>query len=72
MLNTGLERIGIRANTNINLNKFTLGNNLYVSSTTTDRMANQDGTPINFALTMPSNIELYDPNSIGGFARARR
>ncbi len=68
VLNTGLERFGIRANTKVRLDRFTLGNNMYVSSTTTDRMANQDATPLEFSLTMPSNIEVYDPNSIGGFA----
>ena len=67
VLNTGMERFGIRANVDVTDGKFTLGNRLYVSSTTVDRMANFDASPLDLALQMPATIPVYDPQNVGGF-----
>ena len=67
VLNTGMERFGIRSNTTFTDGKFTLGNNLYVSSTDVDRLANFDASPLDVALQMPPTIPVYDPANVGGF-----
>ncbi|UXX81036.1 TonB-dependent receptor [Reichenbachiella carrageenanivorans] len=67
ILNTGMERLGIRANTETTYGILKWGNNMYVSNTNVDRMANSDATPLSLAVRMPSNITLYDDNNVGGF-----
>ena len=63
----GWSAFGIRSNITFTDGKFTLGNNLYVSSTDVDRMANFDASPLDVALQMPSTIPVYDPANVGGF-----
>ncbi len=68
--NTGLERFGMRANVEGKKGNATIGNNLYVSSTGSDMMANFDATPIDLALRMPPHVAVRSNKitDIGGFA----
>ncbi len=68
ILGTGLERTTIRFNSTSKLGKFTLGNSVTFSRSVFDREYEGNGfNTLTWALRSSPTVEIFNPNTIGGF-----